>query len=124
MTDPRSRKFLFLVFTNEPCRRNHAFLYALDLNRQGHQTRIILEGEATQSLRERTGRFAELLEEARRANLLVGACKTASGGCATHDPDRDVVRIAEESRIPLLDEMDGHAGIGAFVRDGYEIITF
>lgn len=124
MSVTHPRKLLFLVFTNEACRRNHAFLYALDLHRQGHQTRIILEGEATQCLRERTGFFGEIFEEAQAAKLLVGACKTASGGCATREPGRGVAAMAEEGQIPLLDDMGGHAGIASFVRDGYEIVVF
>lgn len=119
-----ARKLLFLVFTNDPCRRNHAFMYALDLHRQGHETKIILEGEGTQSLRDRTGRFGELFAEAVEANVLVGACKTASGGCASDDPARSVAALAETAGLPLLDTMGGHAGIGPFVKDGYEIVTF
>jgi hypothetical protein len=118
------RKLLFLVFTNDPCRRNHAFLYALDLARHGHQVQIVLEGEATRCLRERQGRFGELFAEAVRLGLLAGACKTASGGCATGDPAREVTDLAEEAGVPLLDAMQGHAGIAPFVNQGFEIVTF
>ncbi len=118
------RKLLFLVFTNEPCRRNHAFLYAIDLVREGHQVRIILEGEATRCLRERQGQFGELFAEAGRLELLAGACKTASAGCATGDPTRNVTELVEAAGVPLLDGMRGHASIAAFVNQGFEIVTF
>jgi hypothetical protein len=116
------RKLLFVVFTDDACRRNHAFMYAIDLARHEHSVRILLEGDATQSLRERDGRFGELFEEARALGLLVGACKTASSGCG--DPARDVTGLARESGVPLIDTLDGHAGIEPFVGEGYEVVTF
>jgi hypothetical protein len=116
------RKLLFVVFTNDNCRRNHAFMYAIDLAKHGHVVRLILEGDATQGLRDREGRFGELLEEAQTLGLVAGVCKTASGGCKT--PSRDVTGITHEIGLPLLDTLDGHAGIEPFVSEGYEIITF
>jgi hypothetical protein len=126
--DPRgivrhvTRKLLFVVFTNDACRRNHAFLYAIDLARHGHLVRLILEGDATQSLRERSGRFGTLFEEARALGLLAGACKTATTGC--RDAARDVTGLAHELGLPLIDTLDGHAGIESFVSEGYEVVTF
>jgi hypothetical protein len=117
-----NRKLLFVVFTNEPCKRNHAFMYAVDLARHGHQVRLILEGEGTQSLREREGLFGELFEEARSLGILAGACKTASAGCG--EAERDVTGIAHQLGLPLLDTMRGHAGIEPFVSEGYEVVTF
>lgn len=111
-----------MVFTNDACRRNHAFLYAIDLARHGHEIRILLEGEAARSLREREGRFGGLFEEARRLGLLAGVCKTASSGCA--DASNDVTGLARASGLELLDTLDGHAGIASFVNEGYEILTF
>jgi hypothetical protein len=116
------RKLLFVVFTNDACRRNHAFLYAVDLARHGHVVRMILEGDATQSLRERDGRFGALFEEARALGLLAGLCKTATAGCK--DASRDVTRLARELGLPLIDTLDGHAGIEPFVSEGYEVVTF
>ncbi len=116
------RKLLFVVFTNDPCKRNHAFLWAADLARHGHQIRIVLEGEGTQSLKEREGRFGELFEQARSLGLVAGACRAASGGCK--DPARDVTPIARELGLALLDGADGHASIAPFVDEGYEVVTF
>jgi hypothetical protein len=122
MTGRMTRKLLFVVFTADPCRRNHAFLYASDLARHGHEVRLLLEGEGVQCLREREGRFGELFEEARRLGLLAGACKAASGGCK--DPARDVTAIATELGLPLIDALDGHTSIEPFVREGFEVLLF
>ena len=117
-----TRKILFVVFTNDGCKRNHAFMYAADLARHGHQVKLVLEGEGTQALREREGRFGELFEEARKLGILAGACKAASAGC--QDPARDVTRIAKELGLPLIDSLAGHAGLEPFVSDGYEVVVF
>jgi hypothetical protein len=117
-----TRKLLFLVFTNEACRRNHAFLYAIDLARHGHEVKLILEGEAVQSLREREGRFGALFEEAQELGLLVGVCQTATAGC--QDASRDLTGLARQLNLTLIGTLDGHAGIEAYVSAGYEIVTF
>jgi hypothetical protein len=119
-----SRKLLFLVFTSDACRQNHAFLYALDLERQGHRVRIILEGEGTRCIAQREGRFATLFDEALKLGILAGACQTASRGCSSGDESRNVVAAAEQAGLPLLGEMAGHASIEPFVREGYEIVVF
>ncbi len=118
------RKLLFVVFTNEPCKRNHAFMQALDLEARGTQVRLLLEGEATRCLAEREGRFGALFAAALDRGLLVGACRTAAGGCSTGDPGRDVAAIASEQGLPLLDDMDGHASLGPYVAEGYELVVF
>jgi hypothetical protein len=122
MTADMKRKLLFVVFTNDACRRNHAFMYALDLARHGHQVRLLLEGEGAQCLREREGRFGELFAEAHGQGLLAGACKMASSGC--QDESRDVTGIAREIGLPLIDTLDGHTSLEPFVREGYEIVLF
>lgn len=122
MTRRMTRKLLFVLFTNDGCKRNHAFMYAIDLAQHGHQVRLLLEGEGTQCLREREGRFGELFEQARGLGLLAGACKAASAGC--QDPSRDVTGLAQDLGLPLLDTLGGHAGIAPFVAEGYEVVTF
>lgn len=116
------RKLLFVVFTNDSCRRNHAFMYAIDLARHGHDVRLILEGEAVRCLGEREGRFGELFEQARSLGLVVGACKTASAGCS--NPSNDVTALARAAGVDLIGTLEGHAGIETFVSDGYEVVTF
>jgi hypothetical protein len=116
-----TRKLLFVVFADDACRRNHAFMYAIDLAQRGHSVRIILDGGAVGCLRAREGRFGALFDEARALGLLEGVCRTASSGC--DDPTRDVTGLAREAGLSLLDSMQGHAGIGTFVEEGYEVIV-
>jgi len=120
------RKLLFLVFTDDACRQNHAFMYALDLHKNGHDVRVIIEGAATKVMTELAlpdSRTGQLLRKAHEAGLVAGACARASSGCASGDPERDVAEIARKNDIALLSDMDGHASIEPFVRDGYEVVA-
>ena len=126
MADPRSRKLLFVLFSDDACRQNHAFMYALDLHRNGHDVHVIIEGAATKVLTEMAladSRTGQLLREVHEAGLVVGACARASSGCASGDPTRDVAEIARANGIALLSDMEGHASIEPFVRDGYEVVV-
>ena len=121
------RKLLFIVFTDEPCRRNHALMYAIALSEQGHEVRLLVEGLATQSFQELSNEdasFTRLFRAANARGLVAGACRKAAGGCASDDPSRKVGDRIEAAGVALLDGMDGHASIEPFVRDGYELVVF
>jgi hypothetical protein len=117
-----TRKLLIIVFAEDSCRQNHALLYATDLTRRGHEVKLILEGAATRSFgRLDDPMFGRLFAEAKAAGIIAGACKKASGGCKPGDPN--VLHLAGEQSVPLLDEMQGHAGIAQYVESGYEIVV-
>jgi hypothetical protein len=119
------RKLLFLVFTDEPCKQTHAFLYALDLHKKGYDVRLIVEGHATRSfakLDDPSCTFAKVFAEANGLGIVAGACKTASRGCGSQDSS--VEKTVSAQSVALLDDMDGHAGIEPFIRDGYEVLVF
>lgn len=120
------RKLLFLVFTDDACRQNHAFMYALECADRGCEVKLLLEGPATgcvNRLRE-GGKFGELFGRACAAGLIEGACKTAAGGCSTGKKDRQVASALEKEGIKLLSDLNGHAGIGRFIASGYQVVTF
>ena len=120
------QKLLFLVFTDDACRQNHAFMYALECRALGHEVSLILEGAATAALNRLAegGKFSRLFREAKESGLLEGACKTASGGCSTNEKDRDVAQLAGKEGLKLLSDLDGHAGIGRFIENGYQVLVF
>ncbi|MBU2572469.1 MAG: hypothetical protein KKH28_00110 [Elusimicrobia bacterium] len=120
------RKLLFMVFTDEACKQNHAFMYALECGKKGHQVRIILEGPATTCVKRlrKGGKFSELFKRAKDAGLIEGACKTASGGCSTGEKALNVVKTAEKAGLKLISDLDGHAGIARFVEAGYQVMIF
>lgn len=121
-----TRKIVFIVFSDDACRQNHALLYTLDLHEHGHDVKLIIEGAATRMLGElgdAESRTGSLLRQACTAGLVVGACERASSGCASDDPARKVADVARAAGIPLLSDLQGHAGIEPFVRQGYEIVV-
>ena len=119
-----NRKLLFLLFAESHCKQNHAFMYAIDLAKNGHEVKLVIEGKATLCLRRLKGdaRFVELFKEACTMGLLVGACRKASGGCVSEEDS--VQDIAKQYNLKMLDELMGHASITSFVNEGYEVVTF
>src|SRR5689334_12930389 len=100
-----TRKLLFVVFSDDACRQNHALMYALDLHAKGHAVRLILEGAATKvmgKLGQAESRTGSLLRQARDAGLVAGACGRASSGCVSEDPSRQVVAVAQAEGVRLL----------------------
>jgi hypothetical protein len=121
-----ARKLLFVVFSDDACRQNHALMYALDLHAKGHAVRLLLEGSATKAvgaMGDASSRTGSLLREARDAGLIAGACGRASSGCVSDDPTRKVADAARAQGLTLLADMQGHAAIEPFVREGYEIVV-
>jgi hypothetical protein len=121
-----ARKVLFVLFSDDVCRQNHALMYALELREKGHEVKLILEGSATRmvsALGDAAAGPGALLREARDKGILAGACGRASSGCASEDPARKVADVAEAAGVRLLSEMRGHASVEPFVRDGYELVV-
>ena len=121
-----TRKLLFVLFSGDACRQNHALMYALDLHAKGYAVKLILEGEATRLIgeigaaRSRTG---TLLREACDAGIVAGACERASSGCSSDDPARKMADAARSGGIGLLSGLSGHAPIEPFLGDGYELVV-
>jgi predicted peroxiredoxin len=119
------RKILFVLFAEDVCRQLHAFMYASDLHRKGYQTRIVVEGMATRllaDLEQAPARLQKAVNDAKAAGLIAGACLQASSGCGSAE-DRDIVDAIKARGVGFLSDLDNHAGIEPFIRDGYEIIA-
>jgi hypothetical protein len=119
------RKILFVLFAEDVCRQLHAFLYVRDLHRKGYETRIIVEGMATRllaDLEKAPPLLQQAVADAKAAGLVAGACRQASTGCGS-PADRNVVDAIRGQGIGLLDDLDNHAGIEPFVREGYDVIA-
>jgi len=121
-----TRKILFVVFSDDLCRLNHVFMYALDLASKGHQARILVEGAATrmfEHIQDPELKLTRLFKEAQEKCLVVGSCKAASSGCANKENGVLISDLVAQKGVPLLSDMDGHAGIEKYVADGFEIVT-
>lgn len=121
-----TRKLLFVLFSDRVCTLNHAFLYALDLTARGHEVAVLLEGEAIAAavaMDDGASRFSGLFRAAVAKGIVRGACRTAAGGCARAAVSSVADAITARG-LPLLADLDGHAGIGAYVDEGFEIVPF
>lgn len=122
------RKFLFVCFTDDDCLLTHAFWYAHELHRAGHEVRLLLEGLATRCLTwledpERRV-FTQAFQAAREAGLLAGVCQAAASGCAGKGCARSPIELARELNLEEHGELNGHAGIAGWVERGYELTVF
>jgi predicted peroxiredoxin len=119
------RKLLFVLFAEDVCRQLHTFMYALDLHRKGYQAKVIVEGMATRllaDLEKAPPRLQKAVAEAKAAGLIAGACLQASTGCGSPE-DRDVVDAIKARGVAFLSDLDNHAGIEPFLREGFEVIA-
>jgi hypothetical protein len=114
------KKIALFVFNGDPMCFIHVLLNALDLNAKGHEARIIVEGAATQLL-------PQLAQSDHPLNLLWTRCLEANlvaGVCRACAHKTGSVEAAEAQNLPLLAEMNGHPAMSAYMKAGYEIITF
>ena len=94
--------------------------YALDLQANGHQCKIIIEGEGTRLIPEISqdghflnGLYRQMLEK----GLLKGVCRA----CASK---MQVLENIKKDGFPLLDDMSGHPGMAKYIEQGFAIINF
>jgi len=113
-------KFALFVFNGDASCFIHVLLNALDLDRRGHEARIVIEGAATALVPELTRQGAPLhplYRKAREKGLIHGTCKACSAKWK-------VLQAAQEEGLTLLEDMSGHPSLGGYLEEGYRVITF
>jgi hypothetical protein len=114
------KKVALFAFNGELMCFVHVLLNGLDMKEQGFEVKIIIEGSATKLIPDLIVEGNLLngpYKKVRAENLIDGVCKA----CATK------MGTAEEAKkigLPLLNDMWGHPGIGKYLKEGYEVITF
>ena len=114
------KKIALFAFNGDPMCFIHVLLNGLDMHANGVETKIVLEGAATQLITElnKTGHpLNSLWEKARQQNLIHGVCKACSNKMET-------LATAEDLNLKLLDEMSGHPSMARYMAEGFEVITF
>ncbi|MEN8199489.1 MAG: cytoplasmic protein [Thermodesulfobacteriota bacterium] len=114
------KKILLVAFQGQPMCFIHVLLNGLALQADGHQCKIIVEGEATSLIPEisKQGHFLnELFVQARDAGLIEGVCRACS-------MKMQVLEDIENSGLPLLDDMSGHPGMAQYIEQNFEILNF
>jgi hypothetical protein len=113
-------KLALFAFNGETMCFVHVLLNGLDMLDRGLEPAIVVEGSATAILPEiatPAHRMNGLYARARERNLFEGACRACSN-------QMGVQERVQELGLPLLDDMQGHPSMGAYVRNGWSVLTF
>lgn len=113
-------KAALFVFNPDPMCFIHVLLNALDMEKQGIEAQIVVEGAATAlipELEKEDHPLNKLWQQARSKDLVAGFCKA----CANK---MNSLAAAESLGLQPLEDMLGHPGMAGYRRKGYEIITF
>ncbi len=111
------KKYLIYAMQGEEMCFMHVLMNALDLNQAGHEVKIIFEGASVKLAPVLERKKHVLYVQAKEKDLIAGVCKACSSSLS-------VMEEVEKTGLPLLDDMNGHAGIRPFVEEGYEVIVF
>ena len=114
------RNIVLFAFNGEMMCFIHVLLNALDMHKADMNPKIVFEGAATTlvpQLAKPDNPFHQLYQKTKEAGLIEGACKACSSKLGVLD-------AVKAEGIPLLDEISGHPSIGAYMRQGFEVITF
>lgn len=123
MSEPHrqpSPKTVLFAFRGDPLCFIHVLLNGLDLNQNGQEGLIVLEGESVTLVEKMSapGHFlSDLYQKARSAGIIHGACKACSAKLKATE-------AIEKAGIPLIGDMNGHPSMSQFLAKGYEVITF
>jgi hypothetical protein len=114
------KKVLLVAFQGQPMCFVHVLLNGLDLQANGHQCKIIIEGEATRLVPEISQEshflnalYRQMLEK----GLLEGVCRACSS-------KMQVLENIKKEGLPFLDDMSGHPGMAKYIEQGFAIINF
>lgn len=114
------KKIALLAYNGELTCFAHVMLYALDLDKKGHEVRVVIEGAATSLITQLAipeTPFASLYSQLRGKGLLTCICKACSQNMGT-------LGAAEKQGLNIVGDMQGHPSIERFLSDGFQIISF
>lgn len=109
-------KVLFYGMTGEKMCFQHILMNALDLHAAGDDVKIIFEGASVKLVAKFEEENNPLYNRAKKAGLLEGVCLACS----------KVLGVYEEnlkSGLTMLEDMNGHAGMKKYIKDGYKVIS-
>jgi hypothetical protein len=110
------KKILFYAMTGEKMCFQHILLNAVDLHSAGNEVRIIFEGASVKLPPVFEAENNPIYKKAKEAGLIDGICLACSKVMSVYE---DNVKTG----LKLLDDMSGHAGMKAYLNNGYEVIS-
>lgn len=113
-------KTVLFAFRGDPMCFIHVLLNGIDLHERGRLGLIVLEGDAV-TLVEKMAKpdhfLSKPFQKAKSLGIIHGACKACSAKLKA-------TQAVEKEGIPLIGDMAGHPAMGAFLANGYEVVTF
>ncbi|NCC84642.1 MAG: hypothetical protein EOM03_11015 [Clostridia bacterium] len=111
------KKFLFYAMRGQKMCFLHVLMNAVDLDKSGYEVKIVFEGEAVTLPPVLADEKNPLYQKCLELGLIAGVCK----GCAS---TLGVLDKIEALDLPLLTDMNGHAGVKPFIEQGYQVAVF
>jgi len=109
-------KILFYAMNGEKMCFQHVLLNALDLTDAGCQVKIIFEGSSVKLPSQLTSDGNKLYQKALDANLIAGICLACSRALGVYE-------VNAALGLPMLDDMNGHAGMRKYITDDWQVIS-
>jgi hypothetical protein len=116
MGEASMHKILFYGMTGEKMCFQHILLNALDLAAEGKEVKIIFEGASVKLVSVFDAENNPLYVRAKESGLIAGVCLACSKVMGVYEQNQN-------TGLTMLDDMNGHAGMKNFIRDGYYVIS-
>ncbi|CAK8710694.1 MAG: cytoplasmic protein [Candidatus Electrothrix sp. AW2] len=113
------KKTVIFAFQGNPLCFIHVLLNALNMEEQGMEGNIILEGEAVNLVPKmaKSDHFLHsLYTKAKEKGLIFGACRVCSHKMG-------VTEAMTSENIGLIGDMAGHPAMADYIKQGYTVIT-
>ncbi|WP_202318951.1 hypothetical protein [Archaeoglobus neptunius] len=111
-------KYAIFLFNDDEMCMVHAFLYVRELNENGVEARLILEGRATKvpKMYRESGLIGRYYEEAKEKSWIDCVCRACS--VAT-----DSLSYAEKEGLRICGDLNGHVSILSYINRGYGVLV-
>ncbi len=110
------KKVLFYAMRGQLMCFLHVLMNALDLHEAGYEVRVVFEGESVTLPPQLAEKENKLYLQALEKGLIAGVCKACSAQLG-------VLEANQKLGLPMLADMNGHAGMKPFVDQGYSVIS-
>ena len=109
-------KILFYGMIKEKMCFQHVLMNAIDLYEDKNEVKIIFEGASVTLVPVFEAEENPLYLKAKSLGLIAGVCLACSKMLGVYD---DVVK----SELPLLSDMNAHAGMKSYIKEGYKVVS-
>lgn len=110
------KKILFYGMTEKKMCFQHILMNALELHTGGAEVKIIFEGGSVKLVDGFVKENNPLYNKAKEAGIIAGICLACSKVLEVYEEN-------VESDLPMLDDMNGHAGMQKYIEEGYEVLS-